>query len=78
MSLNVLQSKACAGTCTNCPRTAKRAVTCDPRSACPGYGTSSSCPPLIVLAVHECLNAAWNLAQLNRNPDITALRAAHA
>ncbi len=69
MSLHILKSsnspKPCTGGCANCPRTAKRTAGCDPRSACPGYGTSSSCPPLIVLAVHECLNAALNLAQPN-------------
>ncbi|MDE1178748.1 MAG: hypothetical protein PW789_19410 [Edaphobacter sp.] len=78
MSLNVLQKKPCTGSCTNCPRTARRTSTCDARAACPGYGTSANCPPLIVLAVHECLNAALNLAQPNLAPAFPVRRAAHA
>ena len=31
---------------------------CDGEAPCPGYGSSSHCPPLIVLAVQEHLNVA--------------------
>lgn len=62
MPLNILQKKSCTNTCANCSRTAKR-TGCDPHASCPGYGTSTACPPLIVLAVHECLKAAYNLPQ---------------
>jgi hypothetical protein len=60
MSLKVLQSvlpsAPCTNACINCPRTAARRKSCDVHSPCPGYGTSANCPPLIVIAVHECLN----------------------
>ena len=72
MSFHVLQStRACSGTCTNCPRTAKR-TTCDRSAPCPGYGASTACPPLIVLAVHEVLSAALQLAQPQLAPAFSA------
>ncbi|MBS1799941.1 MAG: hypothetical protein JSS95_08970 [Acidobacteria bacterium] len=75
MTLRVLQPGSCANACANCPRTAAlRRKACDPHAACPGYGTSASCPPLIVLAVHECFNAALSLSQ----PGPTDLRTIHA
>ena len=54
MSLQILQPKSCSGACTNCKKLPKRTrVTCDPHSACAGYGTAEQCPPLIVLAVFD-------------------------
>jgi len=54
---NALQTKTCEGACTNCP--SLRRAQCDGHGACPGYGTSESCPPLIVLAVMECASQPW-------------------
>ena len=58
MSLKVLQSTHCTKACTNCRRTAVRRKICDGHSPCPGYGTRANCPPLIVIAVHGCLDLA--------------------
>jgi hypothetical protein len=65
MSLNVLQPAACANACINCARTTVRRKSCDGHSPCTGYGTSANCPPLIVIAVHECLNLACLAASLH-------------
>ena len=69
MNFRVLQSRSCAGACADCSRRSPR-IHCDGHAPCPGYGTSANCPPLIVLAVQECLNL--NLLEL------THLRPAHA
>lgn len=69
MKLSILETKPCSGTCRECSRRSPR-LHCDSHTPCPGYGTSFSCPPLIVLAVHECLDL--NLLDLNH------IRTAHA
>jgi len=69
MTLRVLQSGPCTSACAECSHRSPR-LNCDGHNPCPGYGTSSSCPPLIVLAVHECLDL--NLL------DLTHIRTAHA
>lgn len=75
MNLRVLPSSDCTHTCATCRRaTAPHKRDCDSHMACRGYGSSANCPPLIVLAVHECLNAALEIAQ----PALTPLRTAHA
>jgi len=61
MPLTILQKTSCVNSCANCPRLAKRSA-CDPHAACPGYGSSDTCYPLIVLAVHEYLAAAFQLS----------------
>lgn len=69
MALTVLQSAPCAGACKACSRRSPR-LHCDAHTACPGYGSSPNCPPLIVLAVQECLNLTLS--------DLTHMRPAHA
>ena len=69
MNFRVLQSKSSAGACAECSRSSP-SLHCDGHNPCPGYGSSASCPPLIVLAVHECLDL--NLL------DLTHMRPAHA
>jgi len=66
MSLTVLGSAPCAKPCLNCSRKKPlRRESCDPHSPCPGYGTTTICPPLIVIAVYETLSLA--LPQGTRN-----------
>jgi len=44
-------------TCDGCSRIAPvQRHDCDGHAPCPGYGCSTHCPPLIVLAVQECLS----------------------
>jgi hypothetical protein len=72
MSLQILQPKSCTGACANCKKLPQPTrATCDPHSACAGYGTAEQCPPLIVLAVFD--QALRNLAA---EPAGTALRLA--
>jgi hypothetical protein len=62
MPFRILQKRACAKACANCPNAARER--CDGHSACKGYGTTENCPPLIVLAVVECAAAALAAARL--------------
>ena len=46
-------------TCDSCSRIAPvQHHDCDGHEPCPGYGSSTHCPPLIVLAVQECISFA--------------------
>jgi hypothetical protein len=47
-------SKACSDCCCAEPSLGA----CDGRIACTGYGTKSSCPPMIVFTVIECARVA--------------------
>ena len=52
----ILPKSPPAVVCSGCSADAHMAQShqeCDVHSPCPGYGTTDSCPPLIVLAVHE-------------------------
>ncbi len=69
MKLHVLQSRPCVHACKECSRRSPRQH-CDTHAPCPGYGTTPNCPPLIVLAVQECIDL--------RLIDLIHMRPAHA
>lgn len=58
---------ACSGSCRTCTHTARLRRECDGHSPCPGYGTRESCPPLIVLAVHEWMTVTPTLPTQRRS-----------
>ncbi|MDE1154944.1 MAG: hypothetical protein PW735_04340 [Acidobacteriaceae bacterium] len=66
MPFHILHKEtACTNRCPSCPNAARRfAARCAGQGACPGYGTSEACPPLIVLAVVECAQRALAAAKL--------------
>lgn len=52
----VLPKSSATVACSSCgayAHTAEFHHECDGHSPCPGYGSTETCPPLIVLAVHE-------------------------
>lgn len=52
----ILQKSPHTVACSSCgahSHTVQFHTQCDGHSPCPGYGTTETCPPLIVLAVHE-------------------------
>lgn len=75
MSFKVLQPSPCAKACSNCPNALHRLRACDGHSACPGYGTRTNCPPLIVFAILECARLALAAAGL---PPFGNMGGAHA
>ena len=58
MPLNIVQVPSCSKACVNCSTASQKLGICDGHSKCQGYGTSSSCPPMIVFAMLEAARIA--------------------
>jgi len=67
MVLPITQTTACSGRCRTCMRVTRSDEECDGHSPCPGYGTRASCPPLIVLAIHEWMAVTPSLEMGRRS-----------